>query len=71
MIGSAVVGGQRRPVGQTGEHHPRSHDPSHVGRPHHVFAADLGMEGALGGELHGETGLDVDGSLGRPVVPDV
>ncbi len=67
VIGGTVIGGDRRAVGQARHDHPRSHDPSHVGRPHeNVVSAHIELEGAFLSDLDREAGLDVHRPLGSP-----
>ena len=60
MIRRPIEGGDRGAVGERGDDHPRPHDPADVGSPHHdILAVDVELERPFGGDLGGETGMDV------------
>ncbi len=65
VVGRPVICGDGGAVGQTGGHHPRTHDPSHVRGPHEdVVSTHVELKGPLLCQLHGQPGLDMDRSLG-------
>ncbi len=65
MVRGAVEGDDRRPVGETGDHHPWTHDPAHVRGPHEAIAGmNVGLECSLLSQFHGQATMSVDCSLG-------